>query len=92
MTQADGCGVRIAGVGSSVPAGVLSNADLEKMLDTTDEWIVQRTGIRERRIVDRGLNDGIDGDFRRQSPQDSPLVPVSTSSLLRRAYNMDNIR
>ena len=53
MTQADGCGVRIAGVGSSVPAGVLSNADLEKMLDTTDEWIVQRTGIRERRIVDQ---------------------------------------
>ncbi len=53
MTQADGCGVRIAGVGSSVPARVLSNADLEKMLDTTDEWIVQRTGIRERRIVDQ---------------------------------------
>ena len=53
MTQADGCGVRVAGVGSSVPAGVLTNADLEKMLDTTDEWIVQRTGIRERRIVDQ---------------------------------------
>ena len=40
MTQAEGCGVRIAGVGSAVPAGVLSNADLEKMLDTSDEWIV----------------------------------------------------
>jgi len=53
MTQAEGCGVRIAGVGSAVPAGVLSNADLEKMLDTSDEWIVQRTGIRERRIVDQ---------------------------------------
>jgi len=53
MTQAEGCGVRIAGVGSAVPAGVLSNADLEKMLDTSDEWIVQRTGIRERRIVNQ---------------------------------------
>ena len=53
MTQAQGCGVRIAGVGSAVPAGVLSNADLEKMLDTSDEWIVQRTGIRERRIVNQ---------------------------------------
>lgn len=46
-------GVRIAGVGSHVPDRVLSNADLEQMMDTSDEWIVQRTGIRERRIVDR---------------------------------------
>ncbi len=45
-------GVRIAGVGSAVPERVLTNADLEKMMDTTDEWIVQRTGIRERRIID----------------------------------------
>lgn len=48
----DPFGVRIAGVGSAVPDKVLTNADLEKMLDTSDEWIVQRTGIRERRIVD----------------------------------------
>ena len=53
MTSRAGCGVRIAGAGSAVPAGVLTNADLEKMIDTTDEWIVQRTGIRERRIVDQ---------------------------------------
>ena len=53
MTPRAGCGVRIAGAGSAVPAGVLTNADLEKMLETTDEWIVQRTGIRERRIVDQ---------------------------------------
>ncbi len=45
-------GVRIAGVGSAVPAKVLTNADLEKMVDTSDEWIVQRTGIHERRVVD----------------------------------------
>src|SRR5882757_2506345 len=41
----------IAAVGSYVPERVLSNADLEKMVDTTDEWIVSRTGIRERRIA-----------------------------------------
>jgi len=41
----------IAAVGSYVPARVLSNADLEKMVDTSDEWIVSRTGIRERRIA-----------------------------------------
>jgi 3-oxoacyl-[acyl-carrier-protein] synthase-3 len=38
-------------VGSFVPDKVLSNADLEKMVDTTDEWIRTRTGISERRII-----------------------------------------
>ncbi|WP_135548113.1 ketoacyl-ACP synthase III [Paenibacillus cymbidii] len=44
-------GVRIVAVGSHVPSAVLSNADLERRLDTSDAWIVQRTGIRERRIA-----------------------------------------
>ena len=42
---------RIAGTGSYLPKKILSNADLEKMIDTTDEWIFSRTGIRERRIA-----------------------------------------
>jgi len=41
----------IAGVGSYVPERVLTNADLEEIVDTTDEWIVSHTGIRERRIA-----------------------------------------
>src|SRR5579862_4781913 len=41
----------VQGIGHSVPDKVLSNADLSKMVDTNDEWIVQRTGIRERRIA-----------------------------------------
>jgi len=41
----------IAGVGSYVPAKVLTNAELEKMVDTTDDWITTRTGIKERRIA-----------------------------------------
>lgn len=45
-------GVRIAGTGSCVPDGILTNDDLSKMMDTSDEWIVQRTGIHERRICD----------------------------------------
>ena len=40
----------IHGIGHSVPDKILSNADLERMVDTDDEWIVQRTGIKERRI------------------------------------------
>lgn len=41
----------ITGWGKYVPSKVITNADLEKTLDTSDEWIIQRTGIRERRVV-----------------------------------------
>lgn len=44
--------IRIAGTGRSLPQKVLTNHDLEKMVDTSSEWIVERTGIRERRIAD----------------------------------------
>jgi 3-oxoacyl-[acyl-carrier-protein] synthase III len=52
MSAVGPCGVRIAGFGSSVPPRVLANADLEQIMNTSDEWITQRTGVRERRIVD----------------------------------------
>ncbi|MEW6581718.1 MAG: beta-ketoacyl-ACP synthase III [Actinomycetota bacterium] len=42
---------RLVAVGSYVPERVLTNADLEEMVDTSDEWIVARTGIRERRVA-----------------------------------------
>lgn len=45
---------RIVSLGSSVPAKVLTNAELEKMVDTSDEWIRTRTGIRERHISSDG--------------------------------------
>src|ERR1043165_5795637 len=45
-------GVRIAGTGSFLPEKRLTNTDLEKVMETSDEWIVQRTGIRERRVAD----------------------------------------
>lgn len=44
--------VSFLGTGSAAPSRVLSNLDLEKIVDTTDEWILTRTGIRERRIAD----------------------------------------
>ena len=43
--------IRIAGTGSYVPDRVMTNADLEKMVETSDEWIRTRTGIQERRIA-----------------------------------------
>jgi len=48
---------RIAGTGSYLPDKIVTNADLEKMVETTDEWITTRTGIKQRRIL----------------PKDSPL-------------------
>src|SRR5438132_932431 len=45
----------IISLATYVPPRLLTNADLEKMVETTDEWILQRTGIRERHIVDKGV-------------------------------------
>ena len=47
----NGARVGITGVGVYVPERVLTNADLERMVDTSDEWITDRTGIKERRIA-----------------------------------------
>lgn len=44
-------GAKLVGVGAAVPQVVVTNADLEKLVDTSDEWITTRTGIKERRIV-----------------------------------------
>ena len=46
---------KITGVAAYAPPGVLTNADLEKMVDTSDEWIYTRTGIRERRMAEPGV-------------------------------------
>ncbi len=47
--------VKIASLATYVPPRLLTNADLEKMVETSDEWIQQRTGIRERHIVSPGM-------------------------------------
>lgn len=45
---------RITGTGSYAPKKVITNHDLEKLVDTSDEWILERTGIKERRIAEKG--------------------------------------
>ncbi|MDA1305759.1 MAG: ketoacyl-ACP synthase III [Acidobacteria bacterium] len=47
--------VKLAGLSTFVPPHVLTNDDLEKLVETSNEWILQRTGIRERHIVDPGM-------------------------------------
>jgi 3-oxoacyl-[acyl-carrier-protein] synthase-3 len=47
--------VKISALGAYVPPRLLTNADLEKLVETSDRWITERTGIRERHIVDKGV-------------------------------------
>ncbi len=78
----------ITGWGMSVPERVLTNADLEHMVDTNDEWIVSRTGIRERHIADDGQTTAslaAEAAMRALlvaglKPADVDLIIVSTSS------------
>jgi 3-oxoacyl-[acyl-carrier-protein] synthase-3 len=46
---------KITGVAGYVPPRLLTNADLEKMVDTTNQWIMERVGIRERHLADKGV-------------------------------------
>lgn len=51
----NGTRVKITALGTYVPPRILSNNDLEKMVETTNQWIMERTGIRERHLVDKGV-------------------------------------
>src|SRR3954471_24647539 len=46
---------KISALGTYVPPRLLTNADLEKMVETNDQWIQERTGIRQRHLVDKGV-------------------------------------
>jgi 3-oxoacyl-[acyl-carrier-protein] synthase-3 len=78
----------IRGIGSYLPANKVSNADLEKMVDTSDDWIVQRTGIRNRRIAADGETTSMLATHAANealanaglTAQDIDLVVVATSS------------
>lgn len=80
--------VSITGTGSYLPARVLTNQELEKMVDTTDEWIVTRTGIRERHIAADGESASVMGAHAARkamemagiSPMDVDMIVVGTLS------------
>lgn len=88
MKPGSGISATITGTGAAVPDQVLTNHELQEMLDTTDHWIVQRTGIHERRIAgtgtatfhlaavaaERALRDA------RVDPQEVDLILVATST------------
>lgn len=79
---------RIIGTGSALPEAVVTNDDLSKLVDTSDEWISSRTGIRERRLVSPDENTVSLGakaaqkalENARVSPEEIDLVLVATST------------
>ncbi|GJE59421.1 beta-ketoacyl-ACP synthase III [Methylobacterium trifolii] len=78
----------VVGTGSSLPARVVTNADLAERVDTSDDWIVQRTGIRQRHLADDGETTSVLGtraaraalDDAGLAPEDIDLVICATST------------
>nr|HPM42377.1 3-oxoacyl-ACP synthase [Candidatus Omnitrophota bacterium] len=76
----------IIGLGEYLPERILTNKDLEKMVDTTDEWITERTGIKERRLAreDEATSDMASEAAKRAlvdaklKPEDIDLIIVAT--------------
>ena len=79
---------KIIGTGSYLPEKILTNKDLEAMVDTSDEWIVERTGIRERHIAAEGETTADLGviaarramDMASKKPEDIDLIIVATTT------------
>src|SRR5574341_148360 len=82
----------ITGIGSYLPNKVLTNYDLEKMVDTTDDWIIQRTGIKERRIVENGV---VTSDLATQASlraiEDAGLTPNDLDMIITSTITPDHI-
>ena len=81
-------GVKFVGIGGALPSKIVKNTDLEKLFDASDEWIYTRTGIRERRVVDKnesGLTLSIEASKQalnqaKLNPEDIDLIIVSTTT------------
>ena len=71
----------IIGTGSTIPKRILSNKDLESIVDTTDEWITRRTGIKERRISSKDSNESTTGLAARASRKALEMAAVSPKDL-----------
>jgi 3-oxoacyl-[acyl-carrier-protein] synthase III len=76
-------GVKISALGTYVPPRLLTNADLEKMVATSDQWIVERTGIRERHIADKGVaTSDLGAAAARKALAERGLVPTDIEAIV----------
>ncbi len=83
---------RITGLGSYLPQKILSNHDLEKMVDTNDEWIVTRTGISERRIAaDEQASSDLAIEAAKKALQAAKIEPESVDLILVATMTPDHL-
>ncbi len=82
----------VIGTGSCVPQAVMTNADFEKFLETSNEWIVQRTGIRERRLVRDGESSAtLATEASRRALDDAGLTPADLELIICATVSPDMI-
>jgi 3-oxoacyl-[acyl-carrier-protein] synthase III len=80
----------ILGTGSEVPAKIITNHELEKMVDTSDEWITVRTGIKERRVLEEGKGNA-DMAFHaaRRALDDAGMKPIDLDAIIMGTVSAD---
>ena len=84
--------VTISGLGAHLPGKVLTNHDLATFLDTSDEWITQRTGIKERRVAEEGLSASDLGIIAaRQALADAGLSPEQVDLVITATISPDRL-
>jgi len=84
-------GIVISGTGSFLPGQVITNSDLEMMVDTTDEWITTRTGIKERRICPRGMASSDMGtEASKDACKDAGISPSELELIICSTITPDN--
>lgn len=83
---------RIAGTGSYVPERIVTNEDLEKFVETSDEWIVSRTGIKERRIAaEKEFSSDMGAEAARRAIKDAGISPEDIGLIIVTTVTPDNI-
>src|SRR6202008_4351581 len=74
---------KISALGTYVPPRLLTNADLEKMVETNDQWIMERTGIRERHIVEKGVaTSDLAVEAAKHALRERGLVPSDVEAII----------
>lgn len=85
-------GVGITGVGSFVPEKIMTNSDLEKIVDTSNEWIIDRTGIEERRIAEENIaTSDIAAIAAQRAMEDAKVLPEEIDLILVATISPDYI-